>query len=119
MALKDYPDWVLIHKGKNKEIRFINGNYYLYAYHSFRKDGKVKKVTDELIGKITIDGIIFSTNRDIYVVKEYITYVIYNNILSNEINLLRSSYPKLYNSYLPEILFTVIFDNDYKLVFYA
>lgn len=112
MALKDYPDWVLIHKGKNKEIRFINGNYYLYAYHSFRKDGKVKKVTDELIGKITIDGIIPSSNKDVYVVKEYITCVICDNILSNEINLLKSSYPKLYNSYLPEILFNVLFDND-------
>lgn len=112
MALKDYPDWVLTHKGKNREIRFINGNYYLYSYHSFRKDGKVKKVTDELIGKITINGIIPSNNKDVYVVKEYITCVICDNVFINEINLLKSTYPKMFNVYLPEILFNVLFDND-------
>lgn len=112
MALIDYPDWVLIHRGKNKEIRFLNGNYYLYAYHYSKIDGKSKKITDELIGKITVDGIIPSSNKDVYFVKEYITTIIANNIFSNEIDLIISSFPKLYNSYLPEILFNVLFDNN-------
>lgn len=112
MALKDYPDWVLVHKGKNREIRCFNGNYYLYAYHSFRENGKVKKVTDELIGKITEDGIIPSSDKNIYFVKEYITFVIAFNVFDNEISLLKSSFPKLFSSYLPEILFDVLFDNN-------
>lgn len=112
MALKDYPDWVLAHKGKNREIRCFNGNYYLYSYHYFRENGKVKKVTDELIGKITEDGIIPSSDKNIYFVKEYITTIIAFNIFENEINLLISPVNKLYYPLLPEILFDVLFDNN-------
>lgn len=95
IALKDYPDWVLVHKGKDEEIRFINGNYYLYFYHFFRKNGKFKKFTDELIGKITVNGIIPSSNKDVYLVKEFIICVICDNVFINEINLLKSTYPKM------------------------
>lgn len=42
MVLKDYSDWVLIRKGKGKEIRCINGNYYLYLVYSKKIDGKKK-----------------------------------------------------------------------------
>ncbi|MFA7689442.1 MAG: hypothetical protein WCX96_05085 [Bacilli bacterium] len=42
MALKNYPEWVLAHRGKGKEIRHINGKYYLYLYHN-EKVGDVRK----------------------------------------------------------------------------
>lgn len=67
----------------------------MYSYHSFRKNGKVKKVTDELIGKITVNGIIPSSNKDVYLVKEFITCVICDNVFINGINLLKSTYPKM------------------------
>ena len=73
MALKDYPDWVLVHKAKGKEIRCINGKYYLYLVHTQRVDGKVKKFTDKYLGRITQeDGLIPPSDKPIeYVVKEY------------------------------------------------
>ena len=65
-----------------------------------------------MIGKITVNGIIPSSNKDVYLVKEFITCVICDNVFVNEINLLKSTYPKMFNVYLPGILFNVLFDND-------
>lgn len=45
-------------------------------------------------------------------VKEFITCVICDNILINEINLRKLTYPKMFKVYSPEILFNVLLDND-------
>lgn len=58
MALKDYPQWVLVHKGKGREIRHINGKYYLYLYHNEKIGDVRKKITDQYLGRITEDGLI-------------------------------------------------------------
>jgi len=66
MALKDYPEWVLIHKQPGTEIRLIKGKYYVYKYSSFyeKETKKHKKVTGEYLGRITeADGFIPAARR--------------------------------------------------------
>lgn len=54
------PDWVLKHKQKNTEIKFLNNRYYLYKITS--KWDKIKKraqkQTVEFLGTITLGGLI-------------------------------------------------------------
>lgn len=59
--MADYPDWVLRHKKKGTYVNYQNGKYYLYAAHSERVPGtgKVRRVSDGYIGRITEeDGLI-------------------------------------------------------------
>jgi len=53
-----YPDWVMEHKKKGTYINYKNGKYYLYAAHSERMPGtgKVKRVFDRHLGRITEEG---------------------------------------------------------------
>ncbi|MDR0324432.1 MAG: hypothetical protein LBI12_08320 [Treponema sp.] len=53
--MADYPEWVLKHKKKGTYVNFQNGKYYLYAAHSERVPGtgKVRRVSDGYIGRIT------------------------------------------------------------------
>lgn len=113
MALKDYPDWVLIHKGKGKEIRCINGNYYLYLVHSKRIDGKVKKFTDKYLGKITEAGLIPPVEKVVeYLVKKVgLTAFIFSschNIIQN----IKSRYPARYKKLLPLAILKYFFSNN-------
>ena len=58
MSLK-YPVWVLLHKGKGKEIRQIKGNYYLYQVRCvWNKERKrPQKITEAFLGRITETGL--------------------------------------------------------------
>jgi hypothetical protein len=59
--MANYPDWVTAHKKKGTYVNFANGKYYLYAAHSERVKGtgKVRRVSDGYIGRITEeDGLI-------------------------------------------------------------
>ena len=61
--MANYPDWVLKHKRKGTYINRVKDKYYLYAAHSEREPGtgKVKRVCDGYIGRITEkDGLILS-----------------------------------------------------------
>jgi len=58
MAIRDYPEWVLAHRGKGREIRHINGKYYLYLYHNEKVGDVRKKITDKYLGRITEEGLI-------------------------------------------------------------
>lgn len=53
-----HPDWVLRQKIKGSEIKYINGNYYLYYVSSrWNKEKKrSEKVSGKLIGRITPEG---------------------------------------------------------------
>jgi transposase len=61
-----YPPWVLIHKGKNKEIRTIKGNYYLYQVKSvWNKERKrSQKITESFLGRITETGLAKGSRQD-------------------------------------------------------
>lgn len=61
------PEWVLKHKTKGVDIRFINNFYYAYKRHSVWDSEKkrAKTVTDEYVGKITQEGIIKSKHQKI------------------------------------------------------
>lgn len=65
LFVMSYPNWVLKHKKKNTEIRFISNRYYLYKITSkwdpIKK--RTKKVTLGLIGAITEDGIRYTADR--------------------------------------------------------
>jgi hypothetical protein len=56
---QDFPFWVLLHKGKGKEIRLIKGNYYLYqvkcVWNKARK--RPQKLTEAFLGRITPTGL--------------------------------------------------------------
>ena len=64
---KDIPEWVLKHKKKGIDIRFINNNYYAYKRHSVWDSVKkrAKTITDEYLGRITEEGIIKSKHQRI------------------------------------------------------
>jgi hypothetical protein len=53
--MADYPEWVLKHKRKGTYVNCQNGKHYLYAAHSERipGTGKVKRVSDGYLGRIT------------------------------------------------------------------
>ncbi len=61
--MANYPDWVLKHKRKGTYINRVKDKYYLYAAHSERipGTGKVRRVSDGYIGRITEkEGLILS-----------------------------------------------------------
>jgi hypothetical protein len=55
-----HPDWVLRHKKKGTEIRFIKGKYYLYEAKSKwnKEKGRSQKITGQYLGRITETGLI-------------------------------------------------------------
>ncbi|MGI6523767.1 MAG: transposase [Bdellovibrionota bacterium] len=65
---KIHPDWATKYREKGKEVRLINGRYYLYSY-SYKYDPERKrsvKVTGKLLGRITEeDGFIPSEKRSL------------------------------------------------------
>lgn len=116
MPMIDYPDWVLKYKEHNKEIRFINGKYYLYSVHTVRNKDKVKKITDEYLGRITIDGFIPKVKKEIVIQsKEYYTTVFVFNVFANTILSLKKKNPKTWDKYLKVCCKKVIF-NDNELL---
>lgn len=114
MALKDYPDWVLLHKGKGKEIRFLQGKYYLYLVHTKRIDGKVKKFTDKYLGRITEDGLIPPTEKIIdYTVKLYgFTAFIFSSC-KNIIDSIIERFPSRHQKLLTIAFLSYFFNKDY------
>ena len=58
--MADIPDWALKYREKGTEIRYLNGQYYLYRVTS-KYDPTIKrsrKITLEYLGKITPDGLL-------------------------------------------------------------
>ena len=58
--MADIPDWALKYREKGTEIRYLNGQYYLYRVTS-KYDPAIKrsrKITLEYLGKITPDGLL-------------------------------------------------------------
>jgi transposase len=58
--LNNFPSWVLIHKGKGKEIRCIKGNYYLYQVKCLwnKERKRPQKITESFLGRITESGLV-------------------------------------------------------------
>ena len=60
-----YPDWVEKFRGKNREIKHIGSNYYLYGrttvYDKVTK--KARKISGDYIGKITENGLVKAQKR--------------------------------------------------------
>jgi transposase len=65
MSIK-FPSWVLLHKGKGKEIRSIKGHYYLYqvkcVWNKERK--RPQKITESFLGRITETGLVKGSRQD-------------------------------------------------------
>jgi transposase len=59
------PEWVLRHRGTGKEIRLINGRYYLYRVRGKYDPakGRTRKITEAYLGKITPDGLMRSKHE--------------------------------------------------------
>lgn len=62
-----YPEWVTAHRQKGTEIRFINGQYYVYSVSSKWNPEKkrAQKITGKLIGKITPEGFVESSKEQL------------------------------------------------------
>lgn len=62
-----YPEWVTAHRQKGTEIRFIKGQYYVYAVSSKWNPEKKRsqKITGKLIGKITPTGFVESSKEQL------------------------------------------------------
>ncbi|MCK9472076.1 MAG: hypothetical protein WC006_09295 [Bacilli bacterium] len=113
MALKDYPKWVLEHRAKGREIRYINGKYYLYLYHNEVVEGVRKKITDEYLGRITIDGLIPPAKKNIsYTVLLYgLTAFIFSSC-SSIISSITKRYPSRHSKLLSLAILKHFFDNN-------
>ncbi len=65
MEKKTYPEWVEKFRARNREIKHIKGNFYLYerktVYDSTKK--RARKVSGAYLGKITEDGLIKAAKR--------------------------------------------------------
>ena len=113
MALKDYPEYVLKHKAKGREIRFLNGKYYLYQVHSVRIDGKPKKFTDKYLGRITEEGLIPPVTKVIkYKVLECSTYVLAFHSCKTIIDSITKRYKSKYTLFLSNAFFITLFNSD-------
>jgi len=55
METQKHPAWALAHKKPGTELRFLHGNYYLYAYTSVydKEKKKARKISGPLLGRIT------------------------------------------------------------------
>jgi|SRR3989338_8897103 len=102
MLKKKYPDWVLKHKEKNREIRFLNKTYYLYEMKSIWDENKKrsKKVTGTYLGKITEEGLIEPKHKRVLSSLKNITIKEYGassllNILEKDLKIkLEKYFPK-------------------------
>ncbi|HMP29259.1 MAG TPA: transposase [Saprospiraceae bacterium] len=65
--MSSFPDWVLQHKKKGTEIRFINNRYYLYQITSKWNPEKKRavKITLACLGSITENGFIPSEKHEL------------------------------------------------------
>ena len=101
----EHPDWVLKHKRKGTELRFIRGTYYLYEVKSRWNPEKkrAQKITGRLLGKITPNGFIPSPKYELshkplrpLTVKEYgATYLIFS-VIDDVINKLADIFPSCF-----------------------
>src|SRR3989344_2527351 len=102
MLKKKNPDWVLKHKEKNREIRFLNKTYYLYEMKSIWDENKKrsKKVTGTYLGKITEEGLIEPKHKRVLSSLKNITIKEYGassllNILEKDLKIkLEKYFPK-------------------------
>ncbi|NCD26808.1 MAG: hypothetical protein EOL86_14630 [Deltaproteobacteria bacterium] len=85
------------------EIRDFKGKYYVYPYHYEydEKKGRSKKVTDKMIGKITLaDGFVRSKKYSIkpttIAVKGYGVYTLFEQLNKDLYSKLKKYYPGLY-----------------------
>lgn len=113
MALKDYPKWVLAHRGKGKEIRHLNGKYYLYLYHNELVDDTRKKVTGKFLGRITENGLIPPVEKiTIYQVRLYgLTAFIFSSC-NSIINSIIQKFPARHSKLLSLAIFKYFFSNN-------
>lgn len=101
MPKKDYPSWVLKHKEKNKEIRFLNKTYYLYEMKSVwdNKKKRSKKVTGAYLGKITEEGLIEPKHKRVLsslnhiTIKEFGASALINHLEKDLKNKLQKYFP--------------------------
>lgn len=58
--MASFPDWVIAHKQKGTEVRYIGGHYYLYSISSKWNPEKKRsqKITGPILGKITSEGFV-------------------------------------------------------------
>lgn len=65
MRKNTYPDWVEKFRQKNREIKFIKGNYYLYERKTVydKEKKRARKISGTYLGKITEDGLVKTAKR--------------------------------------------------------
>jgi transposase len=81
--MSKFPQWVLDHKKKGTEIRFINNHYYLYQITS--KWNPIKKKSDKVtlacLGSITEQGFVPSEK---YLLKNSSSFKLSSNVIQKE-----------------------------------
>ena len=65
MRKNTYPDWVEKFREKNREIKLIKGNYYLYERKTVydKEKKRARKISGTYLGKITEDGLVKTAKR--------------------------------------------------------
>jgi len=108
MTMK-HPEWALKHKRKGTELRFINGNYYLYEVSSKWNPEKKRpqKITGKLLGRVTPQGFVESPKHQLHkkslaveslVVKEYGASRFIVDYMSEDIDKLKEFFPELWQT---------------------
>lgn len=102
---KKHPSWATKYRGAGKELRLLNGKYYLYEISSRYDPDKKRsvKVTGKLLGRITEDaGFIESEKRKLVLPKDvaHREYGISQFVLNQSLYIerLQKSFPDLWKS---------------------
>lgn len=123
--MNNLPRWVLKYKEKNKEIKKIGSNYYLYERSSTWDPQKkiAKKVSGKYLGVITPDGLIKPKHERIIESMKNITvkefgatwFILENNKDITE--LLKTIYPDAWREIFVFSLFRLLYNSPIKNIF--
>jgi transposase len=117
-----YPDWVQSHKLKGREIKRIQGKYYLYEVSSYydKTQKRTRKKSGAFLGRITETGLQAKGGREPLVmarnvcVKEYGASEYLLGLLSEESALLQKHLPMDWQGVLICAIFRLLHQSAFK-----
>lgn len=122
MATK-YPEWVLIHKKKGVEIRYIHGKYYAYKVKSTWDSEKKrpKKITEKYLGSITQGGLIppkHEREQKINSIKEFGNIFFANSFTKELASVLKQEFPEEFETIMSLAILKLCYNSSIKNYFF-
>lgn len=120
--MKLYPDWVLAHKTKGVEIRFMRDKYYLYKISSVydKEKKRARKVTEKYLGVITPTGLVKPKADRVLEsvskigVKEYGAHQVLFNLNQDLMSVLECKFPNYWKELFIAAIFRLMYQCPFK-----